>query len=114
MFDYGGRDGGQPSGDVRVAAERVFAGPKLSNCIESQDIADVDVLESWDGDQVAGSENELPAGYGGADVMRRLRPNEFESLCYGIYGGGCCSRCARMQPSKRGESATERERDSCC
>src|SRR5258706_14071266 len=72
MLDDGGRDGGKLSRDVRVAAEGVLARPKLGNCIESQNVADIDVLESRDGDQVAGSEDELLAGEGGADVVGRL------------------------------------------
>ena len=72
MLDDGGRDGSELSGDVRVAAERVLARPKLGNRLESENVADVDVLESWDGDQVAGSEDELATGEGGADVVRGL------------------------------------------
>ena len=69
MLDDSGRDGGELSGDVRVAAEGVLARPKLGDCIESQNVADIDVLESRDGDQVAGSEDELLAGESGADVV---------------------------------------------
>ena len=72
VFDHGGRDSCELSGDVRVATERVFARPKFSDRIERQDIANIDVLESRDGDQVAGSEDELPAGERGADVVRGL------------------------------------------
>lgn len=72
MLDNGGRDGGELCGDVRVAAKRVLARPKLGNRIESENVTDVDVLESWDGDQVAGSEDEFLAGDGGADVVGRL------------------------------------------
>ena len=72
MLDDGGRDGSQLRGDVRVAAERVLTRPKLGNRIESENVTDVDVLESRDGDQVAGSEDELLAGDSGADVVGRL------------------------------------------
>ena len=72
MLDDGGRDGSELSRDVRVAAESVLTRPKLGNCIKSQNVADVDILESRDGDQVAGSEDELLAGEGGTDVVGRL------------------------------------------
>ena len=72
MLDNGGRDSGELSRNVRVAAERVLARPKLGNCIESQNVADINVLESRDGDQVAGREDELLAGEGGADVVGGL------------------------------------------
>ena len=72
MLYDGGRDGGELSRDVRAATERVLARPKLGNCIESQNIADIDVFESRDRDQVAGSEDELLAGEGGADVVGGL------------------------------------------
>jgi len=72
MLNYSGRDGGKLSGDMRVTADRVLARPKLCDRVKSQDITDVDVLESRDGDQVAGSEDELLAGEGGANVVRRL------------------------------------------
>lgn len=69
MLYYGGRDGSECSGNIRVTADRVLTRPKLGNRIKSQDITNVDVLESRNGDQVAGSEDELLAGEGGADIV---------------------------------------------
>lgn len=62
-------------GDDGVATDSEFAGADLVNVGELEDVTDLDVVETWHGEEVARREEVFPAGEACNDVLRRLRAN---------------------------------------
>lgn len=62
--------------------------------IKSQNVADIDVAQARDGEQVAGGEDVFSADKGGDDILRGLGTDEVEGgscglWCDGVDGSAC-------------------------